>query len=107
MIAPSCPSLLQRKLDLKNIQFIESGKVDPTPPPPSTAVNINTADRASLIAAFRGTGIRQATIDKFIKNRQRKSYRSLDGMASDKLISSEEVKKKLQAKLDSGEICFH
>jgi len=110
MIAPSCPSLLQRKLELKNIQFIKSGKVDPTPPPPppppSTAVNINTADRASLIAAFRGTGIRQATIDKFIKNRQRKSYTSLDGMASDKLISSEEVKRKLQAKLDSGEICF-
>ncbi|GAB4185987.1 MAG: hypothetical protein Fur006_24860 [Coleofasciculaceae cyanobacterium] len=108
MIGPSCPSLLQRKLELKNIQFIKSQIVPPPPPPPPppTAVNINTADKASLIAAFKGTGIKQVTIDKLIQNRQRKFYRNLDGMVSDKLISTPVVRKKLQAKLDNGEICF-
>lgn len=126
MIAPSCPELLKRKLELKNIQFIKSDKKNDATPVErnestedrqnnetttrtkgsTNPININTADKASLIAAFKGTGIRQATIDKLIKNRQRKSYRSLDGMASDKLIASEEVRRKLQAKLDTGEICF-
>lgn len=147
IIAPACPSLLQRKLELKNIQFIKSDKkidsnsvktnkyTEDTSRNETTtrtenftgngrtsrtshnqnedsskrvtnAVNINTADRVSLIAAFKGTGIKQATIDRLIQNRQRKSYKDLDGMASDKLISTPVVRKKLQAKLDNGEICF-
>ena len=107
MIAPSCPSLLQRKLELKNIQFIKSKKVDhtPPPPPPPNAVNINTADKASLIAAFKGTRVTQKTIDKLITSRQRKSYTNLPSLASD-LNFTAPVRQKLQAKIDQGEICF-
>jgi hypothetical protein len=111
MIAPSCPSLLQRKLEIKNIQFIKSKKVDhsppppPPPPPPQNAINMNTADKASLIAAFKGTGIKKTTIDKLITSRQRKSYINLASLASD-LNFTAAVRQKLQAKIDQGEICF-
>jgi DNA uptake protein ComE-like DNA-binding protein len=116
-IAPSCPSLLQRKLELKNIQFIESKKVDPTPTPtpnptptptptPSpTAVNINTADKAALIAAFQGTGVKKTTIDKLITRRQSKRYINLNELASD-LKFTVAVKQKLQGKVNQGNICF-
>ncbi|WP_375470191.1 hypothetical protein [uncultured Nostoc sp.] len=112
MIAPSCPSLLHRKLELKNIQFIKSGKVPPTliPDPTSrlrlpTAININKADKALLIIAFKGTRVNKTTIDKFITFRQRKSYIHLESLASD-LKFTDAVIKKLQEKLDKGEICF-
>lgn len=110
MIAPSCPSLLQRKLELKNIQFIESKKVAPQPkpdppPPPPTAININKANKDRLIVAFKGTGVKQTTIDKLINLRQRKSYIHLESLASD-LKFTDAVRKKLQEKLDKGEICF-
>lgn len=125
MIAPSCPSLLYRKLELKNIQFIESEKVSripipastststttPTPDPTSTplrlptAININKADKALLVIAFKGTRVNKTTIDKFITLRQRKSYIHLESLASD-LKFTDAVRKKLQEKLDKGEICF-
>ncbi|MFH7024363.1 MAG: hypothetical protein ACHBN1_02930 [Heteroscytonema crispum UTEX LB 1556] len=106
MIAPLCPSLLKRKLELKNIQFIESKKVDPPPPPPPPpAVNINTADKASLITAFKGTGVKGTTIDKLITLRQRKSYANLESLVSD-LNSTPAVQAKLQAKINQGQICF-
>ncbi|MGI2905772.1 hypothetical protein [Tolypothrix sp. VBCCA 56010] len=106
-IAPSCPSVLQRKLEIKNIQFIKSKKVDPRQTSTSTpnAVNINTADKASLIAAFKGTRVNQKTIDKLITSRQRKSYINLTSLASD-LNFTAAVRQKLQAKIDQGEICF-
>ncbi|MEH2074689.1 MAG: hypothetical protein V7K57_09900 [Nostoc sp.] len=117
MIAPSCPSLLHRKLELKNIQFIESGKVFPIPTPastptpptdsasPPTIININEADKNRLIVAFKGTGVRLTTIDKLINLRQRKSYIRLESLASD-LKFTDAVRKKLQEKLDKAEICF-
>lgn len=119
MIAPSCPSLLHRKLELKNIQFIESKKVSPTSTPastptptpdstsasPPTAININKADKDRLIVAFKGTGVKQTTIDKLINLRQRKSYIRLESLASD-LKFTDAVRKKLQEKLDKAEICF-
>ncbi|MBN3871675.1 hypothetical protein [Nostoc sp. JL33] len=123
MIAPSCPSLLHRKLELKNIQFIESKKVSPisasastptptpTPTPdstsasPPTAININKADKDRLIVAFKGTGVKQTTIDKLINLRQRKSYIRLESLASD-LKFTDAVRKKLQEKLNKAEICF-
>ena len=40
MIAPSCPRLLQRKLELKNIQFIKSDKIIPRPIPTPTPTPI-------------------------------------------------------------------
>ncbi|WP_177176293.1 hypothetical protein, partial [Trichormus sp. NMC-1] len=101
MIAPSCPTLLQRKLELKNIQFIQSEKIvavnfinsdnvietelqadtttnsnnSKTPnwvfsnhvnqtTNTNNSINVNTAGKVELTAAFKGTGIKQGTIDK-------------------------------------------
>ena len=112
MIAPSCPSLLHRKLELKNIQFIKSGKVPPTliqhltsRLPLPTAININKADKTLLITAFKGTRVNKTTIEKLITLRQRKSYINLEDLASD-LKFTDAVRKKLQEKLNKGEICF-
>jgi hypothetical protein len=115
MIAPSCPSLLHRKLELKNIQFIQAYKIintiislassDIIVSSPPYAININTADKTSLIAAFRGTRINKTTIDKLINLRQRKNYINLEGLASD-LKFTDAVRKKLQEKLNKAEICF-
>ena len=137
MIAPSCPPLLQRKLNLKKIQFLQADKVTKTTVEVSqtdvainssgasiqnseeicpsffdsfedntTIININTASKPELIKAFKGTGIRKTTIDKLIRNRHYKSYKSLDEMESDGLISTQAVKNSLQKKLNKGEICF-
>lgn len=137
MIAPSCPPLLQRKLNLKKIQFFLSDKVTKTTVEVSqtdvainssgastqnseeicpsffdffeddtTSININTASKPELIKAFKGTGIRKTTIDKLIRNRHDKSYKSLDEMESNGLISTQAVKNSLQKKLNKGEICF-
>ena len=143
MIAPSCPSLLQRKLELKNIQFIKSdkrtdsipiktndstansrnnttstGTEDPTVSEQTSratytpnwtfsidttnAININTANKPSLIKTFKGTRVKDATIDRLIT---RRPYFNLNVMVSD-LKFTEAVRQKLEAKLDSGEICF-
>jgi hypothetical protein len=124
MIAPSCPHLLQRKLDLKHIKFIKSDKIiDATPAPTTTAtpaptptptatppdptstltpVNINTADKASLKAAFKGAKVRDQTFDKLIN---RRPYVNLDVMASNLPLTAT-ARQKLQEKLDRNEICF-
>lgn len=133
MIAPACPSLLQRKLELKKIQFIPSKKVSETTvkvtetnveinkPGASkqnleetsgpnwiiskantTAVNINTADKALLIKIFKGTRVKDTTIDRLIN---RRPYVSLNFMASD-LKFTDPVTKKLEAKLKNGGISF-
>lgn len=129
MIAPICPSLLQRKLELKNIQFIKSIKsergTEATPATDDflargqtpegtyvpnwvfprdniTAINVNTADKKALITAFKGTGIKQTTVEKLINHRP---YESLSVMASD-LKFTKAVRQKLQDKLDSGRISF-
>lgn len=117
MIAPSCPSLLQRKLELKNIQFIKSDKVipPPIPTPKSTAtskptatplpINLNKANKPEIKKAFQGTSIKQTTIDKLISDRNTKIYRDLEDMAF-RLKLTAAGKKKLQTKFDKGEICF-
>jgi len=115
MIAPSCPRLLQRKLELKNIQFIKSDKVIPPPIPTPTAtstptatplpINLNTANKPEIKKAFQGTSIRQTTIDKLISDRNTKIYRDIEDMAF-RLKLTTAGKKKLQTKFDKGEICF-
>ncbi|MHC5775359.1 hypothetical protein [Nostoc sp.] len=83
----------------------------PTPTPdstsasPPTAININKADKALLVIAFKGTRVNKTTIDKLINLRQRKSYIRLESLASD-LKFTDAVRKKLQEKLNKGEICF-
>ena len=149
MIAPSCQPLLLRKLELKNIEFIQADKqlkplLDPidqllhkvdnpelykiAQPQPLDAVtdieddpdktqpignqvestkpvNINTASKEELVQAFRGTAIKQNTIDRIVDNRQSQSYTDLDHLVY-KFKLTPNVKQKLQAKLDNGEICF-
>lgn len=123
MIAPSCPPLLQRKLELKNIQFIKSDKVIstltsiptsiptatpiPTKTPTATPfpINLNKANKSELTKAFKGTSIKQTTIDKLISDRNTKIYSDIDDMAF-RLKLTPAAKKKLQTKFDKGEICF-
>ena len=119
MIAPSCPPLLQRKLELKNIQFIKSDKVIstptpiptsiptpiPTPTPKPLPINLNIADKSELTKAFQGTRIKQTTIDKLINDRNTTIYRDIEDMAF-RLKLTTAVKKKLQTKFDKGEISF-
>jgi DNA uptake protein ComE-like DNA-binding protein len=136
MIAPSCPPLLQRKLDLRNIHFIQSDKIVSTVVTTTNSgpiidlkpiiepvvnntkapnwifsnskknpTNINTATKHELTVAFKGTGIKQATIDKLLKLREKQLYKTLDTMASD-LKFTPSVKTKLQEKLNAQEICF-
>lgn len=123
MIAPSCPRLLQRKLELKNIQFIKSDKVIstptpiptsipisiptpiPTPTPKPLPINLNIADKSELTKAFQGTRIKQTTIDKLINDRNTTIYRDIENMAF-RLKLTTAVKKKLQTKFDKGEISF-
>ncbi|NEQ35679.1 MAG: hypothetical protein F6K40_04970 [Okeania sp. SIO3I5] len=149
MIAPSCPSLLAKKLKSKNIEFIQadkelppptnqptpapeininisgekepptptpapgvntniSGEKEPPPPTPApskTGININTANESELRTAFRGSGVKKTTIQKLIKNRKGNPYRDLAHLVSD-LKFTDNVKAKLQEKLDKGEISF-
>ena len=118
MIAPSCPPLLERKLELKNIQFIKSDKVIPPPIPTPTStpipkptptatpfpINLNKANKSEIKKAFNGTYIREKTIDEFISDRNTEIYCDIDDMAFLGLTPA--AKKILQTKFDKGEICF-
>ena len=111
MIAPACPSLLQRKLELKNIHFIRSDKViiqnnnvDEAKPKPSS-VDINTADKHLIIEAFRGSRITGSKIDQLIANRKIKPYKNLDELVTE-LTLTKNARAILQAKIDENKICF-
>ncbi len=90
MIAPSCPALLQRKLDLKNIHFIQSDKIqsDKVISIPSTTVkdnsstnqviqpnllvelvDLNTSSDEAVRSAFKGMRIQTKIINDIVKNR--------------------------------------
>ena len=130
IIAPSCSELLKRKLDLKNIEFIQAdkvidkvstkllnlisstiNKVIETKPTSSldskvsTTININTASEAELEIAFKGLRIRADKRKKLINNRKNDPYRNLADLVFD-LKFGNSIEAKLQQKLDKGEICF-
>ncbi len=119
MIAPSCPRLLQRKLELKNIQFIKSDKIIPRPIPTPTPtlipkptptatpfpINLNKANKSEITKAFNGTYIREKTIDELISDRNIEIYCDIDDMAFF-LGLTPAATKRLQTKFDKGEICF-
>lgn len=110
MIAPSCPSLLKRKLELKNIHFIQSNKVISENngnklEEKLSAVNINTATKDLIVSALRGTSIKKTTVDKLINLRDNKPFQNIDELASD-LNLTPNTKQKLQKKLEDGKICF-
>ena len=118
MIAPSCPSLLQRKLELKNIKFIKSEKVVASKDSDqktkefssslniNTAVNINTASQKLIASVLKGSSIRLQTIEKLVKIRTDNHFNSLDELTSRLNIKSDNVKQKLLAKLKDNKICF-
>jgi hypothetical protein len=110
MIAPSCPSLLQRKLELKSIKFIQSPKViapeiDSDKIDTSLSISINTGKKTSIKVALKGTSIKETTIDKILVRRQNKIYESLDEFCSD-LKLTDKVKSKLKQKFEDKVICF-
>ncbi len=127
MIAPSCSERLKRKLELENIEFIQADKVidkistlstsstidkiietkstSSSDSKSSNNVNINAANEAELIIAFKGTSVKIKTIQKLINNRISNPYKDLTYLVSD-LKFSDNVKAKLQVKLDNGEISF-
>ncbi|PAX52692.1 hypothetical protein [Brunnivagina elsteri] len=137
MFAPLCSSLLKRKLEIKNIHFIQSDKVlenllvkddtdtddaneekgvkpfpnwvfhkDKKSETDANTININTADKITLTNIFKGTGIKQTTIERLIRNRENNKYRDLDNLVSD-LKFTQGVKAKLQKKVENNEICFY
>jgi len=113
MIAPSCPSLLQRKLELKNIQLIQSNKIvdvnatqnNSSAENKKSGVDINIVEKSLLVAAFKGTGMREVAIDKLLACRKNRLYENLDELASD-LKLTPKVKAKVQKKIEDGQIFF-
>ena len=116
MIAPSCPYLLQRKLELKNIEFIKADKIIQYEPEKQSeqsiqpqqnsnslnAVNVNTANKTLLRKTFQGTGFGPVKIGQLINNRP---FKDLNDLAL-KIKFNENVKHNIQQKIDNGEICF-
>ncbi|WYM01745.1 MAG: hypothetical protein HEQ19_21785 [Gloeotrichia echinulata CP02] len=110
LIAPECPVLLQRKLELKKITFIKADKVNvikviSDDEHSKKIIDINTADKPTLTSIFKGTRVKQTTIDKLIKRRQTTKYQDLNELASD-FNFSQDVKDKLEAKINNNEISF-
>jgi hypothetical protein len=102
LIAPDCASLLKRKIDLKNIGFLKCEKVEITVDEKNSGTDINTAPKEDIINAVRGSYIQATTIDRIVNGRK---FNDLDDLAI-KLNFTDNVKKKLQDKLNAGKIRF-
>lgn len=115
LIAPDCASLLKRKIDLKNIGFLKCEKVESEEikktidhemtlivDANNSGTDINTAPKEDIINAVRGSGIRATTIDSIVNKRK---FNDLDDLAI-KLKFTDNIKKKLQDKLNAGKIRF-
>jgi hypothetical protein len=109
MIAPSCPSLLKRKLEFENIRFIEANKIIIDPKVVTieeiVPINLNKADKVSIVFVFKGTRIQGTTIDKLINFREDKTYENLDELAS-RIKLTPKAKQILEEKMNKNEICF-
>jgi len=110
MIAPSCPELLKRKLEISHIKFIESSKIaqqtpviaDITSNTHTQCLSFNSATKEQLVIILKGSRVKAATIDKLIQNRP---YNSISEMFLI-LKLTPNAKKIIQAKIDSMEICI-
>ena len=111
MIAPSCPSLLQRKLELKNINFIKSEKVVGNVSGDShlkllpSSIDINTASKQSIVHMLKGTRLNDARIDQLIAVRKSSPYKGIDDLVL-RLKLTPYAKGKLEDKLKRQQICF-
>ncbi len=113
MIAPSCPELLKRKLEISHIKFIESSKIVQQPPivvntssnPSPGQLSFNSATKEQLVNILKGSRIKSTTIDKLIQNRP---YNSVSEMFAILKLTAH-AKKIIQAKMDSDQVflwCF-
>lgn len=106
MIAPSCPTLLQRKLELQNIHFIQSDKVI-IPPitvkdnsstnqviQPNLLVDLNTSSDEAVRSAFKGMRIQTKIINDIVKHRP---FRDIDDLGRQIKITNA-TKDKLKSK---------
>lgn len=124
LFAPTCPELLRLKIANSEIEWqMLPREVDsqhsslssqdtapeviqePNAPSPQSGVDINTASVEELVSAFQGSSMRRSTIEKLVENRDNQQYVSLDRLIQD-LGSTENVKAKLQQKLEEGIIYF-
>lgn len=124
VFAPSCPELIKLKLQNSDIEFYPLSKVEefPGPKPPDPVIppdvsgdeestseqmstDVNTAEFNDLVQAFQGSGMRRNTIKRIIERRKEERYENLEQMFQS-LGSTAKVRKKLQDKLNNGEIYF-
>ncbi|HEY9695685.1 MAG TPA: hypothetical protein V6D10_00200 [Trichocoleus sp.] len=125
IVASSCSFLQEQKLAKKNIKFIQVEKIldeengaefalqkteEKNFPSSFTvnvstadkAVDINTADKALLIKVFKGTRIRESTINKIYESRK---FKDLDDLFA-KISPADSTRQKIQEKFDDGIIYF-
>ncbi|MCT7986194.1 hypothetical protein NG796_23250 [Laspinema sp. A4] len=113
VLVPSHPQVIATDPETaKEINSVDvtPTEVESTPKIPETlikksGININTASLDDLIQAFKGSGMRKNTIEKISQRRPKFLYKNLDDLLQG-LGSTNNVKNKLQDKLDSGEIYF-
>ncbi len=110
MIAPSCPTLLQRKLELQNIHFIQSDKVVIIQSDKvvtgtqivKKSIDLNSSQKQEIKIALKGTWMKDKAIDTLIEKRPFKDLEDLS-----KIIKiSPTIKDKINTKISSGEVCI-
>lgn len=133
MIAPSCPPLLRRKLEIQNIEFIQSDKVvdssnnnnngvnqdNDENQNNDTSQNNNASQDDQVISDNSAVNLNtadKASIVKAMKGTRMNAttidkliksrpYKNIDELTSI-LKSTPNLKAKIQKKLEDGEICF-
>ena len=126
LIAPDSALLLQRKIQLKKIVFLQSDKVEDIIKPKvdiepvdsnnktnsnddteedSQGIDINSATKKDITLAFKGTGVKSATIDKILKKRDDSKFDGLDDLFT-KMTFTNAVREKLQEMQDKKKIWF-
>ncbi|MBW4694084.1 MAG: hypothetical protein KME27_20255 [Lyngbya sp. HA4199-MV5] len=120
IISPSATDLQKRKLKIKGIEFIAEERIDDNSSNTKTEVSneskepdlraiasgngisINKSSEAILKAALKTARFQAKTIDRLIKSRPYESFKDLVF----KTGFSPSIRKKLQDKIDSGDISF-
>lgn len=106
IISPSATDLQKRKLKIRGIEFIESGKIEdpprPNPGATSNGIGINQSSETILKTTLKADRFQNKTIEKFITSRP---YKNMNDLVS-KTGFGAAIQKKLQVKINRGEIYF-
>lgn len=106
MIAPSCPTLLQRKLELQNIHFIQTDKVvidiSATKKLVKGAINLNDASQKEIKSVLSGIGFGETSLKNLMKYRP---FNDLNELCKNIKINSP-TRLKIQDKISNGEVYF-